>query len=93
MEQRTRLEQERSVRRSARDTEQRRTDSVYAAVAALIGPDETKRVLDESEAYDDVVEEEGAGAKLRRMQESRRGQRWLRRHPRATWAEIAEARV
>ena len=93
MEQRAEIEQGRSARRSARETEQRRTDRVHAAVAALIGPDDARRMLDEIEAHDDVVEAEGAGAKLRRMQESHRGQQWLREHPQATWADIARARM
>ena len=76
---------------TARASEARLSDAVYAAAAAIIGSD-TARRLTEARLTDEAYEPtQGPVAKLARMQESARGRRWLDEHPGATWKDIEEA--
>ena len=93
MEPNENVQREQEAEGSVRATEQRRTEMIFKAVVPLPGENDTRRIMDQIEAHEDDVEPEGAGAKLARMSESRRGRQWLREHPQANWADIAAAGV
>ena len=78
---------------NARATEDRRTNTIVDAVAEIVGRDQAERMMDEIETYDDAPAPEGPAAKLTRMRECATGRQWLEQHPKATWDDIAQARV
>ena len=55
----------------ARATEQRRTDRIYEAVAAIVGPDEARRLVDLAEAERAEFEAEWLEANRQRIKDAR----------------------
>ena len=77
----------------ARDTEQRLTTSLFDAIAAHLGEETARRMIEEREFEYTPPKPEGMVAKLHRMQGSIRGREWLAAHPDATWDDIRRAHL
>lgn len=76
-----------------RASEERLNDGIQAAAAPFIGADTAKRLIEARHTEEVNKPGEGPVAKLARMQECKRGRRWLDEHPNASWKDIEEARL